>query len=119
MVNDALDDGSDGHLVKIVSHEGMPSQFEQLGRAGFERRKKYVWSGGKRKAVWVWKDMVNGVEFVQLARPTLSLAKYLQMVGRGLRPCKGKQCCTMIDSVGLYRTFGLPSVDRDWGTFFY
>ena len=41
----------------------MPSQFEQLGRAGLERRKKYVWSGGKRKAVWVWKDMVNGVEF--------------------------------------------------------
>ena len=40
------------------------------------------------------------------------------MVGRGLRPCKGKQCCTIIDNVGLYRTFGLPSVDRDWGTFF-
>lgn len=58
------------------------------------------------------------VEFIQLARPTLSLAKYLQMVGRGLRPCKGKQCCTIIDNVGLYRTFGLPSVDRDWGTFF-
>ena len=63
LAEDALDDGSDGHLVKIVSHEGMPSQFEKLGRAGFERRKKYVWSGGKRKAVWVWKDMVNGVEF--------------------------------------------------------
>ena len=59
------------------------------------------------------------VEFIQLARPTLSLAKYLQMVGRGLRPCKGKQCCMIIDNVGLYRTFGLPSVDRDWGTFFY
>ena len=58
------------------------------------------------------------VEFIQLARPTLSLAKYLQMVGRGLRPCKGKQCCTIIDNVGLYRTFGLPSVDRGWGTFF-
>ena len=59
------------------------------------------------------------VEFIQMARPTLSLAKYLQMVGRGLRPCKGKQCCTIIDNVGLYRAFGLPSVDRDWGTFFY
>ena len=58
------------------------------------------------------------VEFIQMARPTLSLAKYLQMVGRGLRPCKGKQCCTIIDNVGLYRTFGLPSVDRDWGEFF-
>ena len=58
------------------------------------------------------------VEFIQLARPTLSLTKYLQMVGRGLRPCKEKQCCTIIDNVGLYRTFGLPSVDRDWGYYF-
>ena len=58
------------------------------------------------------------VEFIQMARPTLSLAKYLQMVGRGLRPCKGKQCCMIIDNVGLYRTFGLPSVDRDWGAYF-
>ena len=58
------------------------------------------------------------VEFIQMARPTLSLAKYLQMVGRGLRPCHGKQCCTIIDNVGLYRTFGLPSVDRDWGAYF-
>ena len=58
------------------------------------------------------------VEFIQMARPTLSLAKYLQMVGRGLRPCKGKLCCTIIDNVGLYRTFGLPSVDRDWGAYF-
>ena len=58
------------------------------------------------------------VKFIQMARPTLSLAKYLQMVGRGLRPCHGKQCCTIIDNVGLYRTFGLPSVDRDWGAFF-
>ena len=33
------------------------------------------------------------VEFIQMARPTLSLAKYLQMVGRGLRPCKGKYSC--------------------------
>ena len=58
------------------------------------------------------------VECIQLARPTLSLAKYLQMVGRGLRPLKGKRCCTMIDNVGLYRSFGLPSADRDWGRLF-
>lgn len=58
------------------------------------------------------------VEFIQMARPTLSLAKYLQMVGRGLRPCKGKPCCMIIDNVGSYRTFGLPSVDRDWGAYF-
>ena len=45
------------------------------------------------------------VEFVQLARPTLSLAKYLQMVGRGLRVAKGKKNCVIIDNVGLYRVF--------------
>ena len=58
------------------------------------------------------------VEFIQLARPTLSLTKYLQMVGRGLRPSPGKRCCTILDNVGLYRSFGLPSVDRDWGAYF-
>ena len=58
------------------------------------------------------------VEFIQMARPTLSLAKYLQMVGRGLRAHEGKESCTIIDNVGLYRRFGLPSGDRDWGRFF-
>lgn len=58
------------------------------------------------------------VEFIQLARPTLSLAKYLQMVGRGLRVAKGKECCTLLDNVGLYRLFGLPTTDWDWSCMF-
>ena len=58
------------------------------------------------------------VEFIQLARPTLSLAKYLQMVGRGLRKSDGKETCVMIDNVGLYRMFGLPAADRDWQAMF-
>ena len=41
------------------------------------------------------------VEFVQLARPTLSLAKYLQMVGRGLRVAKGKKNCVIIPQFGI------------------
>ena len=58
------------------------------------------------------------VEFVQLARPTLSLAKYLQMVGRGLRVAKGKKNCVIIDNVGLYRVFGLPSQVWNWKAMF-
>ena len=58
------------------------------------------------------------VEFIQMARPTLSLAKYLQMVGRGLRTHEGKECCTIIDNVGLYRRFGLPSGERNWRMYF-
>ncbi len=58
------------------------------------------------------------VEFIQMARPTLSLSKYLQQVGRGLRQAEGKEACVLIDNVGLYRVFGLPTVSWDWDAMF-
>ena len=58
------------------------------------------------------------VEFIQLARPTLSLAKYLQQVGRGLRKSGNKESCMLIDNVGLYRIFGLPTRKWDWKSMF-
>lgn len=58
------------------------------------------------------------VGFIQMARPTLSLSKYLQQVGRGLRVHSGKLYCVLLDNVGLYRLFGLPSSDRDWQSMF-
>lgn len=57
-------------------------------------------------------------EFVQLARPTLSLAKYLQMVGRGLRVAPGKKVCIILDNVGLERLFGEPDSPRNWQAWF-
>ena len=54
------------------------------------------------------------VEFIQLARPTLSLSKYLQQVGRGMRKVPFKDCVTILDQVGLYQRFGLPTEVRDW-----
>ncbi len=61
---------------------------------------------------------VPEVEFIQLARPTLSLSKYLQQVGRGMRISKGKEAVTIIDQVGLYQTFGLPTDERNWRQMF-
>ena len=58
------------------------------------------------------------VEFIQLARPTLSLSKYLQQVGRGMRKYQGKDKVTILDQVGLYLIFGLPTSDWDWGAMF-
>ena len=58
------------------------------------------------------------VEFIQMARPTLSLAKYLQQVGRGLRKSEGKKNCILIDNVGLCRVFGLPTQEWDWERMF-
>ncbi len=54
------------------------------------------------------------VEVIQLARPTLSLAVYLQQVGRGLRKAKGKKYCVILDNVGLSHTFGTPVREWDW-----
>ena len=54
------------------------------------------------------------IEFIQLARPTLSLALYLQQVGRALRLHSKKSSAVIIDNVGLYNRFGLPSANRQW-----
>ena len=58
------------------------------------------------------------VEFIQLARPTLSLSKFLQQVGRGMRKGKQKDYVIVLDQVGMYQTFGLPTEDRDWNLMF-
>lgn len=58
------------------------------------------------------------IEFIQLARPTKSLVKYLQQVGRGLRPTANKTRCLILDNVGLHISFGLPDGEQDWEKYF-
>jgi hypothetical protein len=58
------------------------------------------------------------VEFIQLARPTLSLSKYLQQVGRGMRIAEGKDMVVILDHVGMYDSFGLPTEDWNWPLMF-
>ena len=58
------------------------------------------------------------VEFIQLARPTLSLALYLQQIGRGMRISEGKSKVTILDQVGLWLVFGLPTTDWNWKDMF-
>ena len=58
------------------------------------------------------------IEFIQLARPTMSLALYLQQIGRGLRITTDKEECIFLDNVGLYNRFGFPSSPRKWEELF-
>ena len=58
------------------------------------------------------------IEFIQLARPTKSLALYLQQVGRGLRISDDKEKTIFLDNVGLYNLFGFPSSSRRWAQHF-
>lgn len=51
---------------------------------------------------------------VILARPTKSLALYLQMTGRGSRRADGKIDFIVLDHSGNALVHGLPLEDRDW-----
>lgn len=55
---------------------------------------------------------VPGVEAAILLRPTRSLALYLQMVGRALRP--GKDLAYILDHAGNVHRHGLPTARRRW-----
>jgi DNA repair protein RadD len=54
-----------------------------------------------------------GVKCVVLARPTKSLTRYLQQVGRAARP-HGRQRPIVIDHAGNTWRFGLPEAEREW-----
>ena len=51
---------------------------------------------------------------IVLARPTKSLALYLQMVGRGLRPKENGGDCILLDLAANTMTHGLPEENREW-----
>lgn len=58
---------------------------------------------------------VPAAEVAIMARPTMSLGKYLQMCGRVLRIKEGKDCATIIDMVRNWeRAGGPPNLPRRW-----
>ncbi len=56
---------------------------------------------------------IPSIGAVLLLRPTLSLALYLQQVGRGLRPSPGKQLA-ILDFGGNVARHGHPDAKREW-----
>lgn len=63
--------------------------------------------------------LVEGVDVpeigaILLLRPTMSLASYLQVIGRGLRPAPGKDRCYVLDHAGLSFKHGLADEEREW-----
>lgn len=66
---------------------------------------------GKIKVIYNVGVLTTGFDFPELdgiilARPTLSLALYMQMIGRGVRLSPGKEKCTVTDMCGNYTRFG-------------
>lgn len=57
---------------------------------------------------------IPSLDGVILARPTQSLSRFLQMVGRALRPHEGKEHAIIIDLAGNYERLGMPDDTRVW-----
>lgn len=63
--------------------------------------------------------LTEGVDYpdlrcIVLLRPTLSRGLYLQILGRGLRPAKGKTRLIVLDHADNVRRHGYPDQDRQW-----
>ena len=51
---------------------------------------------------------------VQIAKPTASLTRWLQMIGRSLRPSKNKDYAIILDHTKNWAIHGLPTREREW-----
>jgi len=65
---------------------------------------------GKIKTLYNVNVLTIGFDFTALdtiiiARPTMSLALYMQMIGRGIRPHPGKKDCVVVDMCGNIARF--------------
>ena len=66
---------------------------------------------GKIKTVFNVNVLTIGFDFpaldtIIIARPTMSLALYMQMIGRGIRKSPGKEDCVVVDMCGNSDRFG-------------
>ena len=57
---------------------------------------------------------IPALEAIQIAKPTKSLSRWLQMVGRALRPAPGKDYAVLIDHTKNWAIHGLPTRPRFW-----
>lgn len=70
-----------------------------------------AFKGGGIKTLYNVSVLTTGFDFpgldtIIVARPTMSLALFVQMVGRGIRLADGKDHCTLIDMCGNLDRFG-------------
>ncbi len=83
------------------------AETEKKERAEIIKRFK----SGSIKTIYNVGILTTGFDFpeldtVILARPTMSLALYVQMIGRGMRLSPGKEHCTILDMCGNLKRFG-------------
>jgi DNA repair protein RadD len=76
-------------------------------------------AAGRIKVITFAQLLIEGIDCpaigcVMMLRPTMSLASFLQVIGRGLRPVEGKDRCYILDHAGLTMKHGFADDIREW-----
>ncbi len=108
------------NLAAMFNEAGVPSAVI-LGDTKREERDRAI-AGFRDGSIKVLVNVIVATEgfdlpdasCIVIARPTMSLALYLQMVGRGLRPKPGGGDCIILDLAANAVTHGLPEDYREW-----
>ena len=106
------------NLTAVFNDAGIPAAVI-LGDSKREERDKAI-GGFRDGTIKVLVNVIVATEgfdlpdasCIAIARPTMSLALYLQMVGRGLR--QKDDNCLILDLAANSVTHGLPEADREW-----
>ena len=106
------------NLTNVFNDAGIPAAVI-LGDSKREERDRAI-DGFRDGTVKVLVNVIVATEgfdlpdasCIAIARPTMSLALYLQMIGRGLRPKDSN--CLILDLAANSVTHGLPEENREW-----
>lgn len=76
-------------------------------------------AAGITRVLWNVQVLTEGVdvpscEVISVARPTDSLVLHLQIIGRAMRACEGKDGALVLDHSGNHFRHGLVTDDRTW-----
>ena len=111
------------NLTKVFNDAGIPAAVMLSGTPQEERAKAIESFVNGTVQVLVNVAVANegfdlpNASCVVLTRPTMSLALYLQMVGRGLRRKGDGGDCLILDLAGNAERHGLPEDERRWSLF--
>lgn len=108
------------HIVQQFQDAGVSAAHLDGGMSAPERERILsAWRRGDYLVLSNVQICTEGVDFPELsccilARPTKSIALFLQMVGRVLRPAPGKSGALILDHAGNILEHGPPHIERVW-----
>ena len=108
------------HVAEEFRRHGIPAEM-LCGDDDDERREDVLGrlARGEIMVVAFVGILIEGVDVPEIAciillRLTMSLSSYLQVIGRGLRPVDGKDCCYVLDHAGMLFEHGPAEQERNW-----